>query len=458
MRKNIECNEEHKKISVPANIRTKLRMLATIAGVATVGVLSVATFSGCSAEKKEIQSFPDVPTTSYVEQINEEQVESRQEIEYEFEDTQENIEEPEEYEDYEEYEEDVVEEQQDEYEEEEEYQEEENEYNQNYNDSEYNELSNRLQGIIEEKGFTNNEINMLLKETLDKLYSNYSSWQQGYDDMPNVVDYINENFLDVLENKVYEIEFVDENSSRGQQLLNDGMPAGATRVEHGKYCIRMIVPKNIDSNEDTRSYSIEELLHEIIHCKQGEITFNSDYFDGHDSVIDIYTEGAATFHEKFTNEYTTDVLGSWSIANNSGTKTIDYTKENGIGYLVELNAYEKLVYLLGYNFMNKIDNGEIPFSKVEIEMGKIYRETGKTFLNQMTQWYTNYQEKGWQDDKTYNSAVKFENSFLEIAKKDKNKEKFNHYLEKNLPTVSDASGKDITDQVFNTGRSNDYER
>ena len=448
MRKNMECNENHKNVSIPNNIRTKLKMLGTVAALSS---LAVVTFSGCGAEREEIVIIPTSSDTSYISQMSEEETTKRFDEYYEqvteFEENQEEEFQEEEYQ-----EEDYQEEQ---YQEEEEFEEcEDNEYEE-YDNTEYGKLSSRLQSIINKKGTFDNEIKMLLEEILERLYNNYSTWQQGYENMPSTNDYIQSNFLDVLENDVADIEFVDEDSKEGQKLINDGYPAGYTKVDNGKYYIRMIIPKKGTTSIESRYYTIEELFHEIIHCKEGKITFNSDYFDGHEDLIDIYTEGAATFHQKFTNEFTTESFGMWSISNESGTKTIDYTKENGVGYLVQLNAYEKLIYLLGYNFMNQVEKGDIPFSQIRNEMKSKYGENGTQLFDQMERWYTNYREEGWRSDVTFNSSVKLENLFLELAKKDRNKNKINHYLEKNLPTVTDSNGRNITDQIFNTGRNND---
>ena len=448
MRKNMECNKNHKSISIPDNIRTKLKMLASIT---TLASMAVATFSGCDAEKKEIQEISIVPETSYIQETekeipttaiyeNTEQESIAEETKIETSKTQIETKETEEKQD-------------------------ETYLNQEETTTEtitvvilteYDKLANKLQTIINNKGIDNKEIKMLLEETLERLYNNYSGWQKGYDDMPNVIDYINENFLNVLENEVSKIEFVDENSEKGQNLFNNGMAAGTTKEENGKCIIRMIIPKKEDSNYDERNYAIEEFFHEIIHCKERKITFNSNYFNNYEHLIDIFTEGSATFHQKFTNEYTNEVYGKWSIENTEGTRTIDYNKENGIGYLYELNAYEKLVYLLGYSFMNKVEKGIVDFSQIKTEMISKYAEQGNNLLNKIEEWYTYISEEGTTSDITFDSAIDLENTFLELAKKD-NKNKFNHYIEKNLPTVWERKW-DITNNILDTEIDNDYER
>ena len=316
-----------------------------------------------------------------------------------------------------------------------------------YEDDEtYRALSDKLEKICRKKGFSENAV-LLLNDTLYRLYRNYPTWYHMFEDMPDVETYINDGFLAVLR-KVYEIDFVDENAKRGQELLADGMPAGYTAKSDGKLTITIIAPLKDEASEDERNYSVEELFHEMTHCRRAGITFNSDYFDDYDAVSEVFTEGAATFEESFTNPYTTEVYGMWSITNEEKTRTIDYNKENGIGYPVALNAYVKMVYLLGLDFLEQIEQGAIPFSDLVEELSARYGEKGTALFDTMMEWYATYDEEGWQSTAAYDLAVQFENQFLAIAKREV--AYYDNYLEKYLPVVTDKNGNDITDDVFIT--------
>ena len=315
MYSNIECNNKHKKVLIPDKIHTKLEMLSKIALFGSVS--AILSFSGCTATTQQVEKNEvTTPTTAYstttrrpttTEPITQPTTETATETTTEIttkpttETTTTRVttteavtteEEPETTEEY------TKEEK-----------------------SKLTELSHRLDSICDKKGFTG-EVKLLLDDILNSLYKNYPTWQNGYDDMPNTVEFIKTNLLDVLENSVYEIDFVDADSSEGKQLLNEGLPVGYTKIDGENLIIRIITKKKENANKDERSYSVQELLHEITHCIQKKILFNSNYFNRHDSMAKVFTEGFATFIQQFANPYSTDVLGSWSILNEDGTKVL----------------------------------------------------------------------------------------------------------------------------------------
>ena len=164
---------------------------------------------------------------------------------------------------------------------------------------------------------------------------------------------------------------------------------------------------------------------------------------------------------KFANPFNLNVGGIWSIENEEGSLIIDYNKDNGAGYLVDLNAYEKLVYLVGYNTMDKVEKGELPISIVEETITKKYGKTqASKFLQTMKEWYTEY-NNSYKGEEIYNLAIEFENVFLECVKQDINmlqteneireyKEIWEHYKTKNLPQVTEDEAKNnITNEIFN---------
>ena len=214
-------------------------------------------------------------------------------------------------------------------------------------------------------------------------------------------------------------------------------------------------------DEEERNRYVEFFYHEIIHCKQkNTMIYSSNYFEENEDVKQLYLEGGATFHMKFTNPLTLDIRGIWSIENEKGDLTVEYNKDNGSGYLVDLNAYEKMVYLVGYNTMDKIEKGEIPLSVLEETITKKYgKKQASKFLKTMKEWYVEY-NNSYKGDKIYNLAIEFENTFLECVKQDINslktekqikeyKKIWEHYKTKNLPQVTEEETNNITNEIFN---------
>lgn len=163
---------------------------------------------------------------------------------------------------------------------------------------------------------------------------------------------------------------------------------------------------------------------------------------------------------KFTNPYTLEIGGIWSVENEKGDLVVNYNKDNCVGYLLHLNAYEKLVYLVGYTTMDKVEKGEIPLSTIEETIAKKYGADKATeFLNTMKEWNIEY-NNSYKSDEVYNLAIELENKFLEFVKQDINSLKteqeikeyktiWERYKTKNLPQVIEEDSKDITNKTFN---------
>lgn len=180
---------------------------------------------------------------------------------------------------------------------------------------------------------------------------------------------------------------------------------------------------------------------------------------------------------KFTNTYTLEIGGIWSVENEKGDLVVNYNKDNCVGYLLHLNAYEKLVYLVGYTTMDKVEKGEVPISAVEEAIAKKYGADKATeFLNTMKEWNIEY-NNSYKSDEVYNLAIELENKFLEFVKQDINSLKteqeikeyktiWERYKTKNLPQVIEEDSKDVTNKTFNIdsienmlkNKENDFER
>ncbi len=326
-------------------------------------------------------------------------------------------------------------------------------------DSEYNNLLSKLNSELSKKSFSD-EINKLFMGVLENLYKNYTTWQKGYKDMPNTAEYIEEKLINVISD-IDDTVFYERGTAKADELLSQGYAGAWTEeTEDNKLVISIIATKAKNANQDTRNEDIEKFFHEIAHIYQKNIIFNNVYFNSNTSFKKIIVEGGATFHGKFTTPVKEELTSARIIKNADGSLRIEYQKNNGIGYLLELNAYEKLIYLAGYDTMEKVQKGTIPFSAIKEAIIQEYgQEQADRFLGTMEEWHSEYQNI-YQSDKEYELGIKLENLFLEFMKQDiskltkkqakEYKPIYELYKSKVLSKVVEtATQKDITNEVFN---------
>ncbi len=319
----------------------------------------------------------------------------------------------------------------------------------------YNELLNKMNAELAKKNFSK-EANQAFKRVLDKLYKNYPTWQGAYKDLPPVEEYIQNNLIDTIKN-INSITIYDAESEIGKKLLEQGQALGQTDSEGN---ITMIFKGGTEENDD-----IERTFHEIIHCKQIQILFNQEYFKDNEELRLLMLEGSTTFHQKFVNPLDVKVGGTWTISNEAGTSTLNYNKDNCLGYLVELNAFENLVYLAGYDTMDKVEKGEISLSELKETIAKNYgQDKSNKIWNTMHKWYSAYNEN-WQSDEAYQAGIELQNLYLECVEQDINKLKpnqvkqfmdvYRNYKLKNLAQIENSNGENITNQVFDIDKLDD---
>ena len=421
MFENIRCDNIHKHILIPSKeIIRKLKMLAAIA---SLSALAITSFSGCDVIKSGLEELEKTTRTNYTQEAEESSQEHTersyiQEMKKQCSNSK--------------------------------------VYTDNFSNEDRNDLLTELNDVIKEKNFPE-EINLLLIDTFESLCKNYSSWQNGYMDMPSTKEYIKNNFIEVIK-KVTEIEFVDKQSEEGKRLAENGESYGTTYLLEGDNLLVQIIAdrKEVASPTD-RMDDIEIFFHEIEHVKQDcGVYYSDDYYE----LEPIMREGGATYHEKFTKEYTTYSLGSNFIRNSDESMEINYKKDNGIGYHKELNAYEKLVFLLGYDCINDITTGKIPFKELKSEFAKYYGEDySEEFLGTMRDWYVKSNET-WGNDEVFQLSIKLENLFLEIIGKNVQeidnieqlntyKQMIEQYIERNMPFIVDSQNNDITSKLLN---------
>lgn len=307
--------------------------------------------------------------------------------------------------------------------------------------SEYERLTDELNNALETKDF-DYEVNALFKDTFERVYDNFESWEKGYRDFPTREEFI----MNCIINPIYiieEVEFYEAGSEEAERLLDDGMPLGWTWP--GENPTIGIIAEKADTDEwYTRENDIERFLHELTHCKDGALLddFNSEY----DDLYSSFSEGMATFTQKFMYGAEEEHGGSWGIADSEEEYNIEYSKYNCIGYLIDLNFCEKLVYLAGYKNVEKVEFGEIRFADlVDIIASRYGREETDKFFDTVTKMYVSY-EKSWRSDEVFNLAVEAEMMFLDFMKQDIErlnnaqaakayKPIYDFYINKNLPVV-----------------------
>ena len=307
--------------------------------------------------------------------------------------------------------------------------------------SEYERLTDELNKALETKDF-GYEVNALFKDTFESVYDNFDSWEQGYRDFPSREEFIMNCIIDPIY-IIEEVEFYEADSDEAERLLDDGMPFGWTWP--GENPSMGIIAEKADSAESyEREDDIEIFLHELTHCKDGALL--DDFYSEYEDLYSSFSEGMATFTQKFTYSAEEEHGGSWGIADSEEEYNIEYSKYNCIGYLIDLNFCEKLVYLAGYKNVERVEFGEILFSDlVDIIAERYGREETDKFFDTVTKMYISYEES-WRSDEVFNLAVEAEMMFLDFMKQDIDrlnnaeaakayKPIYDFYINKNLPVV-----------------------
>lgn len=460
---NIICEEEHngKECIFPKKVLTKLKMLAAIG---TISTLAVVTFSGCTNTRNNLEQLTTEPTTTYVQMMEETTTmrpkidkttqQTTQQITYETTTKKEIEQTPTTTTKPVETEKTTIKET------EQEVEKTTHEVEQKQDvDKEYNNLFQQLNNELNKKTFPE-EANKLFIDTLKRLYENYPTWQKGYKDLPSREEYIKNNLINIIKD-IHAVEFYKEGSEKANELYEEESSSAWTTFDENDNLIVGVIAKEADeTEEEERNENIESFYHEIIHCKQKNImNYKNNYFEGNEDFKQLYLEAGATFHMKFTNPFTLEIGGMWSVENEKGDLVVNYNKDNCFGYLLHLNAYEKLVYLAGYTTMDKVEKGEAPLSIVEETIAKKYgKNKASEFLNIMKEWNIEY-DNSYKGDEIYDLAIELENKFLEFVKQDINSLKteqqikeykaiWEHYRTKNLPQVIEEDTKNITNKTF----------
>lgn len=329
--------------------------------------------------------------------------------------------------------------------------------------SEYDCLIEEMYTELDKKQFVY-EVNMLFKETFDYVYKYYSGWEKGYRDFPTRAEFIRSNLINVIKD-ISEIEYIEVGSEKADKMYEEGMTSAWVEVgENSELKIVIIAEKFGTEYKINRNHDIECFLHELGHCKAKNLYYNYDvYYNGYPDFVDIMDEGMATFTQKFASSAEEDFHGYWSISNSERKYNIEYKKNNCIGSLINMNACEKLVYLVGYKTVEKVEKAEQPFSIIPDAIAEKYGEQrASKFISTVKDWYVAY-NGNWCSDETYNLAIELEKQFLDFIKTDiealKTKKEakaykpvYDLYINRNLPeVVVNETYENISFDVFDIG-------
>ncbi|MBR3552522.1 MAG: hypothetical protein IKN72_03930 [Clostridia bacterium] len=296
--------------------------------------------------------------------------------------------------------------------------------------------------------------NTFFLDSFSLLYETYESWQIIYKDLPDIADYIQENLIDVID-QIKKIEMIDKDSKEGKRVLEE-VDALAFTSNHS---ITVLYKDPEIANEKEHTEDLELFLHECAHCSNPQL-INQRYYCNNATINDWFVEGEATYHSKFINPLMTEYSACWSIVSEDGTKQIEYKKETGIGYLVNLYAYENLAFLAGYDAMHAVGRYADLYYVLDTIAENYGAELEKQIWNTLCKWYNSY-KANYQSDKSFQLAVDLQNLLLECIKQDilaldaNNPEQVKKYMEvyrgyklKIMPQILDEDQKLYTNQYF----------
>ena len=297
------------------------------------------------------------------------------------------------------------------------------------------------------------EAKTFIRECFKQLYKNYPTWRTAYKDLPGREEYIRDNLINVIPN-IPEIEMVKTGTARAK-YLEDVAPA----LTEDDFRVRVVYEDPSTVSEEQHLSDLELLLHEFAHCETPNV-FNPAPYEQKESTQNWFTEGEATFHSKFMFPLTANQDASWMIQNESGTRTINYGKTNGVGYMFNLYSYENLVYLAGYDTVQQVGHHD-GVSLVRHTIAEKYGKQEEQSLWELLCYINDNWEKSWNTDMLYESAIRLQNMLLEFVKQDiqaldphnpkaikKYMDVYRNYKLKIMPSVQDEAYKLHTNEVF----------
>lgn len=266
----------------------------------------------------------------------------------------------------------------------------------------YETLKAELQAEIDKKDFSDVACKYLMM-AFDGLYENYDIWADLRAGMPSKEKYIRTNLIDVIKD-ITTLDFLNEESKEGQEWLDSGHALGQTT---SSFEVTIVYSEN-DGNED----EIICLLHEIRHVKQKKIVFNYEYFEGYEYLEQFLTEGDATDKSYYAGKAYAYKRAFDFFSN--GNRTLNYGSFSGYGYPLHYIVYADLLYLVGFDVMERVCNGESPPAVIK---ETIAREYGEKSANEFFKALENM-GSAEQSHTIFNNGVIFQKEFLKCVEKD----------------------------------------
>ena len=311
----------------------------------------------------------------------------------------------------------------------------------------YNKLLNSFNAEFNKKGFSDTAYKYL-KAVFDETYKNYDQWQQISKDLPSKEEYMNTYIIGAIKD-IKDMQFYSKNSKEAQERLEKGYRLGYITRDN-----KIIIIYD-DSSEENFRNDVEMTAHELQHVIT-KVRRDESYFNNYPFLEDIIEEGGATARMKYTNKLKTEKLAANNIK--LGEYKLKYKSDNEQGYHKEMNIYNNLTFLVGFDVMQKVDLGEAPIDIIKETIEQKYGEnTSNKIFEELEKWYNGYQEGD--SAKKMQSATNLQNLFLDCIEKDienlKTEEEvikyaniYRAYKINNLARVY-KNEEDITDEYFN---------
>ena len=312
----------------------------------------------------------------------------------------------------------------------------------------YNKLLNNFNKEFNKKEFSEKAY-IYMKEIFDNMFGNYDKWKQINKDLPSKEKYITDNLINNIKH-IRNINFYAIDSKEAQEGLDNGYGLAYTNSD---FEITVIYDESSEKNFDIE---VLRLAHELEHIDQKNIAFNSNYFEEYPYMRDILVEGGASSKMKYMSKPKVEKISGYLIE--SGNYTLEYKNDTGEGYPLEMNLYDNIMLLVGYDLMEKIDSGEQPIESIKSAIERWYgAQTANKVFTELENLYNAKEENN--NKAQMEAAVYLQKEFLGCIEKDidklQNKEDvikytniYRSYKINNLAKVY-RNNNEITDEYFN---------
>lgn len=266
----------------------------------------------------------------------------------------------------------------------------------------YNKLLEEFNNEFNKKGFDKISYKYL-RAVFDNIYKNYDDWYETSKDLPTKEKYLKDNIINNIKN-INTINFYSEDSKEGKENIAKGEASGYT---DDNFNIVLIYGND---EEDT----IERTAHELNHIDQKNIVFNNQYFKGYEYLRQIIIEGGASTNMKYANQLKTEKMASNFIEYNN--YELQYKADTGSGYPKEMNIYNNLQFLCGYDAMENLKEGKA-LSTLETTISKKYgNDISNTIFKELKNMYNAKENNNTKAE--MESAIRLQKAFLNCVEKD----------------------------------------